>query len=98
VSPNKYSLEIAIYKKWLENQNNLEEDKYESPTLVYYKETYTMVPLVGIGLQIPPRMQGSWSDNDAKTSKVVVESSKAMDSEPSPSVKGSPRYYHIRGH
>jgi hypothetical protein len=50
MSPNKYSLEIAINKKWLENQSDLEEDKYESSTLVYYKETNVMVPLVRIGL------------------------------------------------
>ncbi len=35
VSPNKYSLKIAINKKWQENQNDLEEDEYKSPTLVY---------------------------------------------------------------
>jgi len=38
VSPNKYSLKIAINKKWLENQSNSEEDVYESLTLVYCKE------------------------------------------------------------
>ncbi len=85
-------------KRWLENQSNPKEDKYESPTLVYCKETNTMVPLVRDGLQIPSRMQGSWNDDDAKTLKVMVESFKEMDSKPSPSVKGSPQYYHIRGH
>jgi hypothetical protein len=34
----------------------LGEDEYESPTLGYYKETNAMVPLVRIGLYIPPRM------------------------------------------
>jgi hypothetical protein len=47
---SKYSLEIAINKNWLENQSDLEEDKYESPTLVYYKETDAMVPLVKANL------------------------------------------------
>jgi hypothetical protein len=46
VSPNKYSLEIAINKKWLENQSDLEEDEYESLTLVYYREINEMVPLM----------------------------------------------------
>jgi hypothetical protein len=58
VSPSKYSLEITINKKWLENQNDFDEDEYESPTLVYCREIDTMVPLVRVGLQTPPRMQG----------------------------------------
>jgi hypothetical protein len=91
VSLNKYCLDIPINKKWLENQNDPKEDKYESPTLVYYRETNTMVPpLVRDGLQTPSRMQGCWNDDDAKTLKVVVKSSKEMDSKPSPSIKGSP--------
>jgi hypothetical protein len=57
VFPSKYSLEITINKKWPKNQNVLEEDKYESPTLVYYKEIDTMVPLVKACFQTPPRMQ-----------------------------------------
>jgi hypothetical protein len=52
VSPNKYSLKIAINKKWLQNQNDLEEDKYESPTFVYFNETNAMVPLVRVGLRL----------------------------------------------
>jgi hypothetical protein len=66
VSLNKCSLEIAINKKWLKNQSDLKEDDYKSPTLVYYRETYTMVPLVRVGLWIPLRMQGSWSDDEPK--------------------------------
>jgi hypothetical protein len=54
VTLNKYSLEIAINKKWPENQSESKEDKYESPTFVYYKETNEVVPLVN--LQTPPRM------------------------------------------
>jgi hypothetical protein len=57
VSPNKYSLEIVINKKWPKNQSNSEEDEYKSLTLVYYKETNAMVPLVKAGLQTPPIMQ-----------------------------------------
>ncbi len=76
---NKYSLEITINKKWLENQNNSDENEYESPTFVYCRETYTMVPLVRASFQTPPRMQRSWNDNDTRTSKVVVESSRGME-------------------
>jgi len=75
---NKYSLEITINKKWLENQNNLDENEYKSPTFVYSRETYTMVPLVRASFQTPPRMQRSWND-DIGTSKVVVESSRGME-------------------
>jgi hypothetical protein len=49
VFPNKYSINIIINKKWLENQNDLEENKYKSPRLVYYKETNVMAPLVKAG-------------------------------------------------
>jgi hypothetical protein len=95
VSPNKYSFKITINKKWPKNQNDsLKEDEYESPTFVYCTKTNTMVPLVRVGLQTPPRMQGSWSNDDAKTPKVVVESSKGMNGEPSPSIEGSPQYCH----
>jgi hypothetical protein len=55
---NKYSLKIAINKKWPKNQSDSEENVYESLT-VYYKETSAMVPLVKENLQTPPRMQGS---------------------------------------
>jgi hypothetical protein len=41
-------------------------------------------------LHIPPRMQGSWNNNDNETPKIVVESSRGMDGEPSPSVEGFP--------
>jgi hypothetical protein len=37
VSPNKYFLKMAINKKWPKNESGLEEDEYESPTLVYYR-------------------------------------------------------------
>jgi hypothetical protein len=87
-------LEITINKKWQDNQNDTKENKYESPTFVYCKEIDAMVPLVRAGLQTPLRMQGSWNDNNAKTLKVMVESSKGMDGKPSPSIKGSPQYYH----
>jgi hypothetical protein len=74
VSPNKYSFENTINKKWPNNQNDLKEDKYKSPTLVYYRETNAKVPLVRDDPQTPPRMQGSWNDDDVGTPKVVVES------------------------
>jgi hypothetical protein len=53
-----------------------------------------MVPLVRDDIQTTLRMQGSWSNDNVGTLKVVVESCKGMDNEPSPSVKGSPQYYH----
>jgi len=53
---------------------------------------------VKVGLQTPPRMQGSWSDNNIETMEAVVESSKGVDYKPSPSVESSPQYYHRWGH
>jgi hypothetical protein len=98
VSPNKYSLKIAIIKKWPENQSDSEEDEYGSLTFVYCKETNIMVPLLRVGLQTPPRMQGSWNNDNVGTPKVVVESSKEMDDELGPIVESSPQYYHRQGH
>jgi len=51
--------EIIINKKWPKNQSNPEEDEYESPTLVYCRETDAMVPLVRAGLWTQLKMQGS---------------------------------------
>jgi hypothetical protein len=79
---------------WPENQSDPEEDKYKSPTLVYCRETNTMVPLLGASLETPPRMQGSWSDNNIEMSKAMVESSRGLNDKLSPSIKGSPQYYH----
>jgi hypothetical protein len=46
----------------------LKEDEYKSPTLLYYKEIDTMVPLVKVGLQTSPRiLQGSWNDGNIGT-------------------------------
>jgi hypothetical protein len=56
VSPNKYSLKIAINKKWPKDQSNPEEDEYKSSTLIYYMETNIMVPMEKVGLQNPPKM------------------------------------------
>jgi hypothetical protein len=67
VFPNKYSF---INKKWSKNQSDPEEDEFESPTLVYCRGTNAMVPLVRVDLQTPPRMQGSWSDDDIGTLEV----------------------------
>ncbi len=39
-------------------------------------------------------MQGSWSDDDARTLEVMVESSRGVDSEPNLTIEGSPQYYH----
>jgi hypothetical protein len=50
VFPNKYFLEIVINKKWPKNQSDLEENEYESPTLVYCREIDTMVPLMRASL------------------------------------------------
>lgn len=47
---NKYYLEIVINKKWPNNQSDLKENEYESPTLTYCRETNTMVPLVRASL------------------------------------------------
>jgi hypothetical protein len=94
VFPNKYSLKIIINIKWLKNQSDLKQNKYESPTLVYCIETYAMVPLVRVHLEIPPRMQRSWSDDDAIMPKVVVESSRGLDSGLGPNIKGFSQYYH----
>jgi hypothetical protein len=52
-----------------------------------------MVPLMKASLQTPPRMQGSWSNNTG-TLEATVELFRGVDSEPSPSVEGSPQYYH----
>jgi hypothetical protein len=98
MSPNKYSFEIAINKKWPKNQSDLKEDNYESPTLIHCREPYPTVPLMRICLQTPLRVQGSWNDNAAIMLEVVVESSKEVDIKPSPSNEGSPQYYHRRGH
>jgi hypothetical protein len=43
-------------------------------------------------------MQGSWSDDNAETLEVVIESFKVVDDELGPSVKDSPQYYCRRGH
>ncbi len=94
MSLNKYFLKVAINKKWPENQSNPEEDKYESPTLVYCKETNTMVALAKTCFQTPLRIQGSWNDDNAETLEIMVESSKGVDSELGPSVEGFPQYYH----
>jgi hypothetical protein len=40
-----------------------------------------MVPLLRIGLQTPPIMQGSWSDDNIGMPKAMVESSKGVDNE-----------------
>jgi hypothetical protein len=94
VSPNKYSLKIAINKKWLENQNNSEQDKYKSPKIAYCRETDAMVPLARTCFQTPLRMQRSWSNDNVETLEGTVESSRGMDGELGPSVEGSPQYYH----
>jgi hypothetical protein len=64
--------------------------------LVYCREIDTMVALVRASLHTPPRMQGSWSDDDVGVSEAMVESFKGMEGEPISSVKGSPQCYHRR--
>jgi hypothetical protein len=56
VSLNKYSFEITINKKWLENQSDLKENEYESPTFVYCRETNVMAPLLKTSFQTSLRM------------------------------------------
>ncbi len=53
-----------------------------------------MIPLVRTSLQTPPKMQGSWSNNNIGTSKAMVESSREVDGKLGPNVKGSPQHYH----
>jgi hypothetical protein len=57
-----------------------------------------MVPLARASFYTPPRMQGFWSDNDAKMLTVVVESSRRMDGKSTSNVEGFPQYHHKRGH
>jgi hypothetical protein len=92
VFSNKYSFKITINKKWSENQSNLKENEYESPTFVYCRDTYTMVPLLRTSFKIPPRMQGSWNDDDVETSKAMVESSRVVDNKLGLNVEGFPQY------
>jgi len=56
VFSNKYSFEITINKKWLENQSDMKENEYESPTFVYCRETNVMVPLLKTSFQTPLKM------------------------------------------
>jgi len=53
---------------------------------------------VRASFQIPPRMQGSWNDDDVEMLKVMVESSRGVDGKPSLNIKGSLQYHHKRGH
>jgi len=39
-------------------------------------------------------MQGSWNDDDVRTPKVMVKSSRGVDGVLGPNVNGSPQYYH----
>ncbi len=57
-----------------------------------------MVPLMIIGVGIPPRLQGFWNNDDDKILKAMVESCKGVDDKQAPSIEGSPQYYHRRGH
>jgi len=98
VSLNKYSFKITINKKWLENQSNLKENKYESPTFVYCKETYTMVPLLRTSFKTPLRMQGSWNDDDVETSEAMVKSSRGVDNKLGLNIEGFPQYNHRQSH
>ncbi len=98
VSPNKYSLKITINIKWLENQSNPKQDKYESLTLVYSREIDTMVPLARVSLKTPSKVQGSWSDNDVEMPEVVVEPSRGVDNGLGPNIQGFPQHYHRGGH
>jgi hypothetical protein len=63
-----------IEKKWLENQIELEEDTYESPHLVYYKNADALVLVVRTCIETTPLMPKSWSDSEEDMLKDVVES------------------------
>jgi hypothetical protein len=64
--------------------------KMSTNQLVYCREIDTMVPLVRASLHTPPRLQGSWSNDNVGVSEAMVESFKGMEGEPSSNVKGSP--------
>jgi len=49
-------------------------------------------------LQTPIIVQGSWNDDNVRMPKVMVESSKGVDVELGPIIKGFPQYYHRQGH
>jgi hypothetical protein len=51
-----------------------------------------MVPLLRTSFQTPPRMQGSWNDDDVETSKAMVESSRVVDNKPGLNIEGFPQY------
>ncbi len=53
-----------------------------------------MMPLMITCLQTPPRMQGSWNDDNVEMLEAMVESSKGVDNELGPNVEGFPQYYH----
>ncbi len=56
-------------KKWLKNQTDLEENTYNSPQFVYYKDANTLVLVVKTNIEITPPMPKSWSDNDEDTKR-----------------------------
>jgi hypothetical protein len=97
VSHNKYALKTTIGKKWPEYQTKLEEDTYESPNLVYYKDADVLVPIVKTCVETTPPMLESWNDSDEDTPKDVAESSMGMHNEITSNLQGYPPYYKRRG-
>jgi hypothetical protein len=91
-SKNRSALKNVIKKKCLETHTNLEEDSYESPTLVESKDVNALVPLVKAN-QILSKMGGSWNDSDEEMFQAMVESSKGVDNKPSWMEESSLQYY-----
>jgi hypothetical protein len=58
-SHNRNAFKNVIKKKWPETHTNLEEDSYESPTLVESKDVDALVPLVKASIQISSKIEGS---------------------------------------
>jgi hypothetical protein len=92
-----FALDTIIIINWPNNQTNLEEDTYESPQLVCYKNADALVLVVKTSIEITHAMLESWSDNDEDTLEDVVESSMGVHNEIMSNLQGSPPYYRRRG-
>lgn len=53
---------------------------------------------LGAHVKIPPKMKGSYSDEDNKTPKAMVESCMGMDNKLVLNIEGFPQYYHRQSH
>jgi hypothetical protein len=68
-------------KKVAKNQIDSEEDTYESPRLIYCKDTDMLVPVVRTSIETTLPMPKPWSDSDEDTPIDVVESSMGVHNE-----------------